>query len=235
MRAGRTVRAMPESYNGRAARATRVGWSLLPARVLAALLTCALLGAVIPRVSRADDAAPTPVPAAVYVIRRGWHVDVGFATSEVGESLAPVAARFPGARYLIFGFGDQKYLLARRHSPPVLSGALWPGAGLMLVTGLAVAPAEAFGAAHVVALELPSDGVERVRAFVRKTFTDPGQPRAPGPYEGSLFYDAAVRYSALHTCNTWVAQALAAAPLPVRERGVVFAGQVWRQVRGIRR
>jgi hypothetical protein len=53
---------------------------------------------------------------------------------------------------------------------------------------------------------------------------------APGPYSGSLFYSSDLKYSGVHTCNTWVAEGLRSAQLSVRSRGTLFAGQLWRQV-----
>ena len=53
---------------------------------------------------------------------------------------------------------------------------------------------------------------------------------ANGPYEGSLYFATPLKYSALHTCNTWVAESLEAAALPIHSTGVVFAGQLWSQV-----
>jgi hypothetical protein len=134
-------------------------------------------------------------------------------------------------RWLLFGFGDEKYLMALHHdSPPVLSGALWPGPGLILVTALAGTPAEAFGVQHVIEIDVPPGQLASAERFVRAAMVET-TPYAPGPYAGSMFYRASVRYSATHTCNTWVAEALAAAGLPVRSKGVVFAGQLWRRAR----
>ena len=56
------------------------------------------------------------------------------------------------------------------------------------------------------------------------------QSEGPGPYEGSAYLRASERYSALHTCNTWAAELLQASGLPVHSHGVLFAGQLWRQV-----
>jgi hypothetical protein len=46
---------------------------------------------------------------------------------------------------------------------------------------------------------------------------------ARGSYGGSLYVAAAPRYSALHTCNTWAAEALKAAALPIHSGGVIVA------------
>ena len=62
---------------------------------------------------------PDPVPAAqpgpttkVYVLRRGWHTDIAFPADGIPGPLVGIARDFPGARYLVFGFGDRRYQVA---------------------------------------------------------------------------------------------------------------------------
>jgi hypothetical protein len=55
-----------------------------------------------------------------------------------------------------------------------------------------------------------------------------------GPYPQSVFYASAGTYNLSHTCNTWTAEALRVAGLPVNAAGVVFAGQVLGQLPAIR-
>jgi hypothetical protein len=55
-----------------------------------------------------------------------------------------------------------------------------------------------------------------------------------GPYPRSVFYASTGTYNPGHTCNTWTAEALQAAGLPVNAVGVVFAGQVLDQLQSIR-
>ncbi|MGH6676638.1 MAG: DUF2459 domain-containing protein, partial [Xanthobacteraceae bacterium] len=59
------------------------------------------------------------------------------------------------------------------------------------------------------------------------------QPLGHGPYPSSAFYAAAGTYDGTHTCNTWTAEALHTAGLPVTSAGVVFAGQLMRQIRAL--
>jgi len=176
--------------------------------------------------------------AVIYVVRRSWHIDIGFAAADLQPPLNVVAAQFPGLRYLFFGFGDQHYLLAKDRNAPVLLAALWPGRGLILATALASSPQAAFGATHVATLSLTDKQMRDIQTFVwyslgRQSAEEGGgvKPYAEGPYEGSLFFAATPRYSGFHTCNTWVAESLRTAGLPVHSAGVIFAGQLWSQVR----
>jgi hypothetical protein len=200
---------------------------------LLATLVATLLWAPQSSFALASNAVRQPSEV-IYVVRRGWHIDIGFAVAELGPSLQSVSARFPGARYVFFGFGDKHYLLAKNRNGPVLLGALWPGPGMILATALDSTPQAAFGQAHVIALGVAPVQVQAAQAFIWRSLThhdDAVVPYGEGPYEGSLFFAAMQKYSAFHTCNTWAAEALKAAQLPIRSVGVIFAGQLWGPVR----
>jgi hypothetical protein len=176
--------------------------------------------------------------AQVIVARRGWHIDVGFALSDLYSPLRSVAADTPSARYLFFGFGDMRYLMAKHHGSSTLAAALWPGRGIMLVTALDNTPQQGFGAQQVVELDLSADDTQALQEFIWNSFiTQEGglSVYRPGPYEGSLYFLAKPAYSALHTCNTWAAEALKAGRLGVHSRGILFARQLWSQVRRLQR
>ena len=72
----------------------------------------------------AGDSAPDRT--VIYVVRRSWHIDLGFAAADLQPPLNAVAAKFPGARFVFFGFGDRHYLEAKHHTPWVSLRALWP-------------------------------------------------------------------------------------------------------------
>jgi uncharacterized protein (TIGR02117 family) len=203
---------------------------LLPV-LLVLLQACS---SVTPR--RAEDAARFESQKIIYVARRGWHIDVGFAAQDLEPTLASLRADLPSARYLFFGFGDQHYLIANHKNFPGLLGALWPGAGIMLVTGIAGTPEAAFDAVHVVRLAVSPAQARAAQAFVWDSFVKDGataEPYAQGPYAGSLYYSAVAKYSAVHTCNTWAAEALQSAGIAVHRFGVVFAGQLWSQLKRV--
>jgi Protein of unknown function (DUF2459) len=192
--------------------------------------------------------------ATILVARRHWHIDIGFAIADLDAPLKSLAEQFPGANYLFFGFGDRHYLMAQSHNLPVLLGALWPGPGMILGTGIKATPAEAFGDAWVIELKVSSAEARSAQAFIWNSLAngesaadgkgvanDEGAASlsvtayAKGPYEGSLYFSALPRYSAFHTCNTWAAEVLKAAGLPVRSKRVWLAGQLWSQTQKLAR
>jgi len=203
-------------------------------------LAASLVAAPYPGAAQSPVARTSPAPpdsAVIYVARRGWHVDIGFAAADLQPPLKSLLNEFPGAQYLFFGFGDRRYLLAKDRNASVSLAALWPGRGMILATGLTSPPPIAFGERYVVALRVTPRQASGAQAFVWQSLetqskTDsPVKSYAPDPYEGSVFFTATPKYSAFHTCNTWAAESLAAAALPVHRTGVIFAGQLWAQVR----
>lgn len=204
------------------------------------LLLCLLLaivGGCATRIPLLQSAAPRV--ATVYVIDRGWHTDVGLAVSDVYPPLAVVAGEFPGARYLLFGFGDRAYLLSPHHTVVGDIAALFPGPSAILVTALREPPAVAFGTTQAAALPVTATGIERLNAFLWNQFSRNGRDTpirlADGPYPGSLYYASPTTYDALFTCNSWAADALRSAGVPVSGSGVVLASQLMDQVHPIAR
>jgi hypothetical protein len=176
------------------------------------------------------------------VVRRGWHIDVGFSTAQLHPPLDAIGASFASSQYLLFGFGDKHYLVAKHKSFPQMLGALWPGEAMMLVTSLDISPEEAFDSSEtgheeeVARIRISAKQARAAQEFIWGSFVRrASEPTvyADGPYPGSAFYLSAYRYSVVHTCNTWAAEVLQAAGLPVHTTGVMFAGQLWSQVHRI--
>jgi hypothetical protein len=205
---------------------------LMPVLILLLLQACSAM----PQQRAHECATRAASRTTMFVARRGWHIDIGFSTLDLEAPLASLRADFPGSRYVFFGFGDRHYLIAKHKNFPGMLAALWPGAGMVLATRLAAAPEEAFGAEHVIRLQISAADALAAQRFVwNSLLKENGAPTfyAKGPYEGSLFLGAVPKYSAVHTCNTWAAEVLRAAGLPVHSGGVLFAAQLWSQTRRI--
>jgi hypothetical protein len=167
------------------------GWILLGIASLAACTT-------VPPAVRSAISAWSGAPIAVYVARRKWHIDVGFAAADLDPSLLPVKAEFGKAKYVFFGFGDRRYLLTKSKNAPLLLRALWPGPALILVTAIDGLPTDAFGDLQVIKIELSAPQAHAMQAFIRASMVGSQLTAlAPGPYEESAFYAAPQQYSAL--------------------------------------
>jgi hypothetical protein len=180
--------------------------------------------------------ADAPVPsgeATIYVVARGWHTDIGLPVNETIGPLAALESDFPGVRFMVFGFGERQFYLARDGGSGEMLTALLPSKSAILMTALRAAPTEAFADQTVVTLHLSRSGVEQI---AMRLWTDLEKASdgsllrlADGPYAGSAFYASGETYDAFHTCNTWTALVLRDGGLPMQTH-VLFAGQVMQQV-----
>jgi uncharacterized protein (TIGR02117 family) len=195
------------------------------------LAGCGLAGCGALQPASLTDAGPRT--ATVYVVERSWHTDIALPAAELDSRFVPLVQLFPGVRFLVFGFGERAYLLSHDRGVGDAIAALFPSPSAMLVTALSASPEVAFDGETVVAVRVTPAGLQALSGFIADSFADPRQPIADGPYPGSLFYAAVGTYDLAYTCNTWTAEGLRAAGLPVRPGGVVFASQVMGQLRPI--
>ena len=175
-----------------------------------------------------------PPHEAIYVISGGWHTEVGLPVEALGGPLRALKQDFPSARYLVFGWGARDYYMAQNFGLGDFLRATVTGPAVMLVIPLEIPPVAFFGASNVYALPAPPNGVQRLSQFLWDYLVseENGTPRriGTGPYPQSAFYASTGTYNLGHTCNTWTAEALRAAGLPVNATGVVFSGQVLDQL-----
>ena len=170
----------------------------------------------------------------VYVIAGTWHTEVALPVGEVTGPLRRLTAGFPEAPYLIFGWGARAFSMARNPGLGDLVRAAVPGPAVMLVIPLGLAPTAYLGPTNAWAIPVSRSGAAGLSQFlwadVAKDRNDQPVRAGPGPYPHSVFYASTGTYDASHTCNTWTADALHAAGLPVTAAGVVFAGGLTEQL-----
>ncbi|CAG2138893.1 hypothetical protein LMG31506_02031 [Cupriavidus yeoncheonensis] len=177
-----------------------------------------------------------PVAASIDVVARDWHTDVCLRSEDADAEVRRLASGFDDVRYLCFGFGDRSYVVRRKHDVVTMLLALVPGRGVVLLSALRAPPAAAFGAGNVVSLAVSQAGLEGLRAYLRNAVQRDGENGpvhlGDGPYEGGAYLPATAAYSLLYTCNTWTADALRHAGLPLAPVAV-FADDIMMQVRRI--
>jgi uncharacterized protein (TIGR02117 family) len=200
-------------------------------RLAAALLSGFLL--INCAASLPPDAHVPTGDASIYVVERGWHTDIGLPVDEIAGPLATLERGFPGVRFVVFGFGERAYYMARRTGSAELLTAMFPSKSAILMTALSASPIEAFADQRVVELHLPQDAVDRIAnriSQVLETGPDGSAVRlGDGPYPGSVFFASTETYDLVNTCNTWTAALLHDAGLPIDPQ-VLLADQVMQQV-----
>jgi hypothetical protein len=148
--------------------------------------------------------------------------------------LTALKPEFPGASYLVFGWGARDYYMARNPGIGDILHAVAPGPAVMLVIPLQMPPEAFFGASNAFLIHVSGDSIQRLSRFLWDylAIDKEGPPRriGTGPYPQSVFYASAGTYDLGHTCNTWTAEALRVTGLPVTAAGVVFASQVLDQL-----
>ena len=181
-----------------------------------------------------------PIPngnAALYVVGRGWHTDIGLPVTEISGPLATLEREFPGVRFMVFGFGERQYYMAHNTGSGEMLSALFPSKSAILLTALKAPPDQAFADYRVVTLHLPQRSVDRIASGLWNSLEKDASGAvirlAEGPYPGSVFYASTQTYDATFTCNTWTARLLNYGDVPVDPSGVLFATQVMDQVEQI--
>jgi uncharacterized protein (TIGR02117 family) len=177
-----------------------------------------------------------PVAATIAVVERGWHTDVCISHQDADSLGAVLAPEFGPFRYLCFGFGERQYVVARKHDPLTEIAALFPSPAALLMTVLSAPPEAAFGRDNVVELGITRNGLSGLQAFLRRSISNDAAGRpiklGTGPYLGSVFFAAADTYDAFHTCNSWTADALRSAGLPLAG-AYLLSGNLMSEVRRI--
>lgn len=176
-------------------------------------------------------AIPPPAPGcgavSLWLLNRGWHTEFAIATDAIEGGLQTFVPRFPGARLLLFGYGKRSFMTATVQRFQELLIGPFPGDGVIQVTAISATPAP-----PAIGLAFDAQALRALTDFIWSTVDrdETGGPRLLGARDGAVFYASPRRYSLDYTCNTWSAEALAQAGLPVAVDGVRVVSELLRQV-----
>jgi hypothetical protein len=188
-------------------------------------LPCLVLLSACATTATPQPCAPASRAVAVaWLVDQGWHTEIGLPASEISGPLGVFRDVFPGATTLMFGFGKRTFITAKVESFSELLMGPIPGPGAIQVIGLRTEPPLAFTHARVIRLSLLPGQAGRLSGFIWDAIgkTRDGRARliSQGLFPGSLFYAASRGYGLTYTCNTWSAQALQVAGLPIDPDGI---------------
>lgn len=223
--------------------AAATGWSPRPdstaalcRRLAAGLLALSAAGCA--PSPPADAARDCPGARSVTVIDHGRHVGLVLPRSDLVTAVPGLAEYLPPGANVEVGWGDAAYYRADDPGAGLaLWAALWPTSAVLHLVTVPADVASFFLAGEIATVPVTSEGYRQLVAFVAGAFARDagGGPRRLGPplYGDGGFFAAGGRFHLFHTCNTWVARALARAGAPVTARWTLTADGLMAQLRGL--
>jgi uncharacterized protein (TIGR02117 family) len=171
----------------------------------------------------------------VFIIHDSWHAAIVLRKDDLSTATLPELADFPDARFVEFSWGDKDYFPDPDSGfSMALKAAFWSSGSVLHLVGSNDAPKIFYPKAEVIELHFSPTAFDRLINFLSQSFLRPnskGRAQASaGLYSYSRFYPSSGKFSLLNTCNTWVAQTLETAGLPVSASRVITAGQLAEQI-----
>ena len=198
----------------------------------ALLLFCFGAAGPVPRAQGAVEADTV----SIYLIRFGWHADLAIPVGPCDPVPTPEAAGMRTATHLVVGWGDAKYF--PRADPglaTLLRAAAVPTSSVLYVRPVIRPISDVYPQQEILELRVSTEACEELGAFVRSHFVvDDGQivPVPSTRNVAGTFYRSTDAYHLFNNCNHWVAEALAAAGLPIERRGMITVDRLWKAVEG---
>lgn len=172
----------------------------------------------------------------VWVAHDKWHAAVIIRATDLAPETLPETRDFPGAEFFEISWGDAEYFPAPSAGVGLaIKAALWSSGSVIHIVGFSGALAKAYPNAQIIEMALPGNSFRQLIGFIDadldRTDSSKLAKASPGLFSHSRFYPAKSTFSALRTCNTWIAEAFRAAGLPLRTAFVITASSLGRQLR----
>lgn len=172
----------------------------------------------------------------IYIVNHGWHTGIVVPASVLGDKLDMITAYFDTSSYFELGWGDAGFYQAEQITPELaVKALLWPSDSVMHVVAMPTDPQTYFPQSEVIGLKLSTQAMEKLTAFIATTFAYSVNDRLikmrPGLYGQSWFFVGAGSYHGLYTCNSWTADVLLSAGVPVDDWMTLTAASVMAQTR----
>jgi uncharacterized protein (TIGR02117 family) len=189
-----------------------------------------------------NPAAQIPLPVegknvrTVFVVHDAWHAAIVAKKADIPIAVLPELRDFPSAEYLEFSWGDRDYFPAPDAGIGLaIKAAFWSSGSILHVVGFREAVENVFPSVEIIDIDLSEENFQRLINFISDTFSRPDPPAPaearPGLFPNGRFYAAEGKFSLFRTCNTWVAEALSSAGLPIRPNYVITAANLANQLR----
>ena len=174
----------------------------------------------------------------VFIVHNAWHASIVLDRGDLSHDALPELSDFPGAKFIEFSWGDQDFFPDPNSGIwAALRAAFWSGGSVLHLVGFSENVGQFYRGAEIFELRVAPAAQRQLIHFISQTFARTNShsraPARPGLFAYSRFYPANAKFSVLRTCNTWVAEALASAGLPISPGTVLTAGSLASQLADI--
>ena len=172
----------------------------------------------------------------IYVVSHGWHAGLVLPKEVMQDDLSIMPLYFNDVEYYEFGWGDSGFYQHPDITVSLAAKALfWSSDSVMHVVAVPRHPNDYFANSTVIPMKLSQRQIELMVAFIAKSFAVDDNNRwrriGPGLYGESRFFHANGIYHGLYTCNSWTAEALQVAGVPMNQWLSLTSGSVTLQVK----
>jgi uncharacterized protein (TIGR02117 family) len=171
----------------------------------------------------------------VFIVHNDWHAAIVLSKGDISLDALPELSDFPSAKFIEFSWGDQDYFPDPNSGFwAALRAGFWSRGSVLHLVGFSADIAQFYGGAEIFELRLAPAAHRQLIGFISQSFARSNSHNraqaSPGLFAYSRFYPSTTKFSALRTCNTWIAEALAAAGIPISPGSVLTAGSLASQL-----
>ena len=171
----------------------------------------------------------------IFIVDNSWHAAIVLDRNDLSLVTLPELKDFPNAKFIEFSWGDQDFFPDPDSGIwAALRAALWSGGSVLHLVGFSESVSQFYSDARIFELQVNLAAQAELIRYLRQSFARPDSagraPASPGLFAYSRFYPATGKFGVLRTCNTWVAEALESAGLPLSPGSVLTAGNLASQL-----
>jgi uncharacterized protein (TIGR02117 family) len=165
------------------------------------------------------------------VINNGWHTGLIVPAAPFQQRFPALKQRFATAQYLEIGWGDKGFYQAKEITVAIaLKAMLGLSGSIMHLVAIPDTPQAYFPTSEIKSICLSNTQLKQLNAAISDSLAQGPdqdvQALGPGLYGDSEFYAAVGAYHLLNTCNSWTAQRLVRAGMPIRSAFKLTAASV---------
>ncbi len=171
----------------------------------------------------------------VQIIQAGWHTGIIMKTSDIPPSIFKAIERYNNHKYIDFSWGDEKYYQIPDPNLYITArSVLWPTQSVISIDAFSRDIFDYYRQPEIVEINMSKDQFYNLCRILANSFirdNNGGIIRSTFYRDSSDFFLSKRKYSALRTCNTWVALVLKETGFDISSFFLITTNQLFRRLR----